>query len=99
MPIVMIRPESPRVTGNPRNAMVCDTPYLQNEFGDPRFFYVSNLILSFSICSQSFKKSVRGNVWARTSLSEVNTALTDEQCIMTLKEDKKNRYQNLNKCI
>ena len=58
MPIVMnIRPESPRVTGNPRNAMICDTPYLQNEFGDPRFFfYVFNLILSFSTCSQSFKK-------------------------------------------
>ena len=33
-----MRPESPRVTGNPRNAMVFDTPYLQNEFGDPRFF-------------------------------------------------------------
>ena len=31
-------PELPRVTGNPRNAMVCDAPYLQNEFGDPRFF-------------------------------------------------------------
>ena len=36
--------------------MVCDTPYLQNEFGGPRFFYVFNLILSFSTCSQSFKK-------------------------------------------
>ena len=49
--------------------MVCDTPYLQNEFGDPRFFYVFNLILSFSTCSQSFKKkSVCGNFWARTSL-------------------------------
>ena len=36
--------------------MVCDTPYLQNEFGDPRFFYVFNLVLSFSTCSQSFKK-------------------------------------------
>ena len=23
---------------NPRNAMVCDTPSLQNEFGDPQFF-------------------------------------------------------------
>ena len=44
------------MTGNPRNVMVCDTPYLQNEFGDPRFFYVFNLILSFSTCSQSFKK-------------------------------------------
>ena len=51
-----MRPESPRVNGNPRHAMVCDTPYLQNEFGDPRFFYVYNLILSFSTCSQSFKK-------------------------------------------
>ena len=30
--------ESPRVTGNSRNAMVYDAPYLQNEFGDPRFF-------------------------------------------------------------
>ena len=38
MPIVRTRPESRRVTGNLRNAMVCDTPYLQNEFGDPRFF-------------------------------------------------------------
>ena len=36
--------------------MVCDTPYLQNEFGDPRFFYVFNLILSFSTRSQSIKK-------------------------------------------
>ena len=44
------------MTGNPRNAVVCDTPYLQNEFGDSRFFYVFNLILSFSTCSQSFKK-------------------------------------------
>ena len=53
-----------------RNAMVCDTPYLQNEFGDPRFFfYVFYLILSFSTCSQSLKKSVRGNFWARTSLN------------------------------
>ena len=33
-----LTPQSPRVTGNPTNAMVCDTPYLQNEFGDPRFF-------------------------------------------------------------
>ena len=32
--------ESPGVTGNPRNAMVCGAPYLQNEFGrDPRFFF------------------------------------------------------------
>ena len=76
MPIVWIRPESPRVTGNPRNAMVCDTPYLQNEFGDPRFFYVFNLSLSFSTCSQSFKKSVRGNFWARTSLISVKSSIS-----------------------
>ena len=34
----------------------------------PDFFYVFNILLSFSNCSQSFKKSVRGNFWARTSL-------------------------------
>ena len=50
--------------------MVCDTRYPKNEFGDPRFFfYVFNLILSFSTRSQSFKKSVPGNFWARTSLN------------------------------
>ena len=56
MLIVMNPARIARVTGNPTNAMVCDTPYLQNEFGDPRFFYVFNLILSFSTCSQSFNK-------------------------------------------
>ena len=44
------------MTGNPRNAMVCDASYLQNEFSDPQFFYVFNLILSFSTCSESFEK-------------------------------------------
>ena len=44
------------MTGNPRNDMVSDTPYLQHEFSNPRFFYVFNLILSFSTSSQSFKK-------------------------------------------
>ena len=35
----------PRVmTINPRNAMVGDAPYLQNEFGDALFFYVFKLI-------------------------------------------------------
>ena len=38
MLIVMNPADSRRMTGNPRNAMVCATPYLQNEFGDPRFF-------------------------------------------------------------
>ena len=36
--------------------MVCDAPYFQNEFGDPPFFYVFNIILSFSTYSQSLKK-------------------------------------------
>ena len=44
------------MNGNPRNAMVFDTPYLQNEFEGARFFYVFNLILSFSNYGQSFKK-------------------------------------------
>ena len=39
MPIVMNPARIAWVTGNPRNAMVCDTPYLQKEFGDPRFFF------------------------------------------------------------
>ena len=40
MPTVMnpVTLELPPLTGNPTNAMVCDTRYLQNEFGDPRFF-------------------------------------------------------------
>ena len=38
--------------------MVCDAPYLQNEFGDPRFFCVFNIILSFSTYSQSLKKNL-----------------------------------------
>ena len=38
MPIVMNSARIVRMTGNPRNAIVCDTPYLQNEFGDPRIF-------------------------------------------------------------
>ena len=48
--------ELPRVTGNPRNSIVCDAPYLQNEFGDPLFFYVFNITLVFSTYGQSFKK-------------------------------------------
>ena len=59
-----------------RNAMVCDTPYLQNEFGDPRFFfYVFNIILSFSACRQSFKKNLyMGNFRRRrTSLNDATS--------------------------
>ena len=41
----------------------------------PNFFYVFNLILSFSTCCQCFKKkSVRGNFWARTSLKQLPAA-------------------------
>ena len=57
--------DSRQMTGNPRNAMVCATPYLQNEFGDPNFFYVFNLILSFSTGSQSFKKICAWEVFGR----------------------------------
>ena len=53
------------MTGNPRNAMVCDAPYLQNEFGDPPFFYVFNIILSFSTHSQSFKKNLYVGTFGR----------------------------------
>ena len=65
MLIVMNPADSRRMTGNPRNAMVCATPYLQNEFGDPRFFNVFNLILSFSTGSQSFKKICAWEVFGR----------------------------------
>ena len=61
-----MRAESPRMTENPRNAMVWTTPYLQNEFGDPRlFFYVFYLILSFSTVGQSFKKICVWEVFGR----------------------------------
>ena len=71
-----MRPELPRVTGNPRNAMVCDTPYLQNEFGDPRFFfYVFNLILSFSTCSQSLKKICAWELLGANVLKSFNVKL------------------------
>ena len=35
----------------------------------PEIFCIFNLILSFSTCSQSFKKICFGNFWARTSLN------------------------------
>ena len=44
------------MTGNPKNAMVYDAPYLRNEFDQIDFSYIFNIILSFSNCSQSFKK-------------------------------------------
>ena len=49
------------MTENRRNAMVLASPYLQNEFGDPRIFsrFLSNLII-FYRQSKFKKKSVRG---------------------------------------
>ena len=64
------------MTGNPTNAMVCDTPYLQNEFGDPRLFYVFNLILSFSTCSQSFNKICEWEVLGANVLNRKQTSMT-----------------------
>ena len=75
MPIVMNPARIASVAGNPRNAMICDAPYLQNEFGDPRFFYVFNLILSFSTCSQVLKKSVRGKFLGANVLKPCNVLL------------------------
>ena len=71
------------MTGNPTNAMVCDTPYLQNEFGDPRFFYVFNLILSFSTCSQSFNKIC---AWEVLGANVLNCEVTDwlERVVLVL---------------
>ena len=49
-----------RACRNPRNVMVCDAPYLQNEFDDLHFFffffYVFNKILSFFTYRDGFKK-------------------------------------------
>ena len=45
--------------------MVWSTRYLQNEFGDPRFFYVFYLILSFFTVSESFKKICVWEVFGR----------------------------------
>ena len=58
--------------------MVCDTPYLQNEFGDPRFFYVFNLILSFSTCSQSFNKICVWEVLGANVLKRSNYSMKNE---------------------
>ena len=66
--------------------MVCDTPYLQNEFGDPDFFYVFNLILSFSTCSQSFKKmctwELLGANVIKLFLDIVSSSSADITCVL-----------------
>ena len=39
--------------------MVCDAPYFQNEFGDLHFFfYVFDIILSFSTYSKKIEKNL-----------------------------------------
>ena len=76
MPIVMNPARIASSDWNPRNAMICDTPYLQNEFGDPRSFFTFLIqFYHFLPAVKVFKKSVRGNFWARTSLRylQVNT--------------------------
>ena len=46
--------------------MVCDTPYLQNEFGDPQFFFTF-LILTYHFLpvDKVLKKSVSGKFFGR----------------------------------
>ena len=45
------------MTGNPRNAMVCAMPYLQNEFGGPGFFFLtfSVVILTSTSCKKHYQ--------------------------------------------
>ena len=50
----------------------------------PDCFYVFHLILSFSTCSQSFKKCVRVNFWAQTSLSVFDSAPNQTSWYFTL---------------
>ena len=63
MPIVMNPARIASSDWNPRNAMFFDAPYLQNDF-----FYVFNIILSFSTCSQSFKKNLYVGKFGRERL-------------------------------
>ena len=52
---------------------------LQNEFGDSRFFYVFNIILSFSTCSQSFK-----NICTWEILKEILKEKTNSEVIFVV---------------
>ena len=71
------------MTGNPKNAMACDTPSLQNEFGEPRFFLRFNLILSFSTCSQSLKKICAWELLGANVLKESSFNMTRDEDIET----------------
>ena len=55
--------------------MICDTPYLQNEFGDPWFFYVFNAILSFSTCK---KKKKNNCTWDTLGANILNSIMLAE---------------------
>ena len=57
-PIVMNPARIASSDWNPRNAMVCDTPYLENELGDARFFlrFQSNFIIFY--LQSKFKKNL-----------------------------------------
>ena len=56
------------MTGNARNAMVCDMHYLQNEFGNPLFFTYLQVISHFLPAVKVLINSVRRKFWVRTSL-------------------------------
>ena len=55
------------MTGNSKKGMVCDAPYLPTSSVTPDFFYIFNIILSlsFSTCSQSFKKNLYVGTFGR----------------------------------
>ena len=73
------------MTGNPRNAMVCYTPHLQNKFGDPQFFITFfNLILSISTCSQSFKKSACGKFLGVNVLNRIYMQISSPYCAVEI---------------
>ena len=64
----------------PYKCYVCDTRYLQNEFGDPDFFYVFNLVLSFSTCGQSLSKICVWEVLGANVLKSLGTSGASFTC-------------------
>ena len=59
--------------------MVCAMPYmyLQNKFGDPRFFYVFNLIFHFLPAVKVLTKSVRGKFLGANVLNAYGDLITN----------------------
>ena len=83
-----MQPESLPVTGNPRNVLFYDAPYLQNEFGDPQFFFdVFNVILSFSTCSESFEKICVWELLGANVLKLLKFEQNNLDCNMVLSYD------------